>query len=61
MNQDKILKIIMTWKIKKTPEYRGFRCGKCQKPMRKAWHIWLTKGGFKSEVHLCNKCFKEIK
>jgi len=25
MSQDKILKIVKSWKIKKKPEYRGFR------------------------------------
>jgi len=22
--------------------------------------VWLNKGGFKFEVHFCNKCFKEV-
>lgn len=61
MNQDKTLKIVKTWKIKLTPEYRGFRCGKCQKPIRKAWHVWLDKGRYKLEVHFCKKCFREVK
>jgi len=61
IKQSKILKVIKNWKIKWEPEYRGFRCAKCQKPMRKAWHVWLRKGRFKLEVHFCNKCFKELK
>jgi len=61
MNKNKILKIVKKWKIKWTPEYRGFRCAKCQKPIRKAWHCCLNKGGFKLEVHFCNKCFKEVR
>ena len=60
MNKNKILKIVKTWKIKWEPEYRGFRCAKCQKPIRKAWHCWLNKRGFKLEVHFCNKCFKML-
>jgi len=28
MSQDEILKIVKKWKIKKKPEYRGFRCAK---------------------------------
>lgn len=60
MNQEEILKIVKKWKIKWNPEYWGFRCAKCQKPMRKAYHCWLNKGGFKLEVHFCKKCFKEV-
>lgn len=59
--ENEILKIVKKWKIKWKPEYRGFRCAKCQRPMRKAWHVWLRKGGFKLEVHFCKKCFKELK
>ena len=61
MKQDEILKIVKTWKIKKIPEYRGFRCAKCQKPIRKAWRVWLNKGRYKLEVHLCKKCFENLK
>ncbi|KPJ57450.1 hypothetical protein AMJ49_00760 [Parcubacteria bacterium DG_74_2] len=60
MNQDEIFKIVKTWKIKKNPEYREFRCAKCQRKIRKAWHIWVNKGSFKLEIHFCKKCFKQI-
>jgi len=60
MKQNEILKIVENWKIKWKPEYRVFRCAKCQKPIRKAWHVWLNKGGFKLEVHFCKKCFKKV-
>ena len=43
------------------PEYRGFRCANCQKYMRKAWHHWLFKGGYKTPVHFCIRCEKDFK
>lgn len=60
MDQEKILGIVRKWKISPKPEYRGFRCARCQKHMRKAWHVWLNKGGFRLEVHFCRKCFREL-
>jgi RNase P subunit RPR2 len=60
MNREKILQIVKKWKISKEPEYRSFRCAKCQKNIRKAWHVWLEDKGFKLEVHFCKKCFKEM-
>jgi hypothetical protein len=59
--ENEILKIVKKWKIKKEPEYRIFKCAKCQRPIRKAWHVWLKKGGFKLEVHFCKKCFESLK
>lgn len=61
MDQDKLLKIVKTWKIRWTPEYRGFRCAKCQKYLQKAWHVWLDKGGFKLEVHFCKECGDKLR
>lgn len=57
--KDKILEIVKKWKINKIPEYREFRCAKCQKTIKKAWHIWLKEEGFNTEVHFCKDCFKE--
>lgn len=51
-----LLRIVQTWNINPLPEYRGFRCANCQRYMHKAWHYWLTEGGFLSPVHFCNKC-----
>lgn len=59
MNKEKLLRTVKSWNIKSKPEYRGFRCAHCQKYMRKAWHIWFNHGGFKCEVHLCKRCFRE--
>jgi len=61
MNKEKILKIVKSWKINPVPEYRGFRCAKCQRFMRKAWHVWLNHKGYKLEVHFCKECFKKLR
>lgn len=59
MDSKRILRIVRKWNAKK-PEYRTFRCGNCQKTMRKAWHVWLYDGGFKTEVHFCKRCGKQL-
>jgi hypothetical protein len=61
MDKEKLLKTVQSWNINKEPEYRGFRCANCQRYIRKAWHIWFDYKGFKCEIHLCKKCFKEYK
>ncbi len=60
MDSKEILKIVKKWKINKTPEFRGFRCANCQKRMHKAWHVWLSDGGYKTEVHFCRRCGRKI-
>jgi len=61
MDQETLLKIVRTWNLKPKPEYRGFRCANCQKYMRKAWHHWLAKGGYKTPVHFCHVCQEEFR
>ena len=61
MREKEILRIVRLWRIKRTPEYRGFRCAKCQRVMRKAWHVWLRDGGFKVEVHFCKRCYAKLR
>ena len=61
MSQNFLLKIVKKWKINRKPEYRGFRCGGCQKYLHKAWHHWLKKGGYKTLVHFCNSCERKFK
>jgi beta-phosphoglucomutase-like phosphatase (HAD superfamily)/RNase P subunit RPR2 len=61
MNQEILLKIVKTWDLKPKPEYRGFRCANCQKHMRKAWHYWLARGGYKTPVHFCHACQEKLK
>jgi RNase P subunit RPR2 len=60
MDSEKILEIVRKWKISNKPEFRGFRCARCQKEMEKAWHVWLSDGGYKLEVHFCRECGKEL-
>jgi hypothetical protein len=60
MNKNKILEIVNAWKINTAPKYREFRCAKCQRYIRKAWHVWFSDGGYKIEVHFCKNCFKEL-
>ncbi len=61
MDQREILRIVQKWRISWRPEYRGFRCAKCQRLMRKAWHVWLRDGGYKVEVHFCKECFARLR
>jgi len=56
MNQEILLSIVQSWKIQEKPEYRGFRCGNCQRPLYKAWHHWCKEGGYLTSVHLCSNC-----
>ena len=60
-SQKILLKIVKTWKINPKPEYRGFGCANCQKPIRKAWYHWLNQGGYKLPVHFCNRCEKKFR
>lgn len=59
MDKEKLLKTVQSWDIKMTPEYRRFRCANCSEDMMKAWHIWFDYKGFKCEIHLCKKCYKD--
>lgn len=60
-NQKVLLRIVQTWDINPKPEYRGFRCGNCQKYIRRAWYNWLTTGGYKTPVHFCDRCEKKFR
>lgn len=52
-----LLKIVQTWNISSTPEYRGFRCAYCQRYRNQSWYHWLRSGKFIVPLHLCNeKC-----
>jgi HAD superfamily hydrolase (TIGR01549 family) len=52
--------MVKTWDINPNPEYRGFRCAKCQKYIKKAWHCYLKAGGYRTPVHFCNACQKKL-
>lgn len=60
-NQKVLLRIVQTWDINPNPEYRGFRCANCQRPMRKAWYHWLITAGYKRPVHFCKECEKKLR
>lgn len=60
--QKKLLKIVQTWNLNETPEFRGFRCANCQEYKNEAWYHWLDFGGYKLPVHMCDeKCEKQFK
>lgn len=60
--QELLLKIVETWRLKEVPEYRGFRCANCQGYKNKAWYHWLNCGGYKIPVHMCvDKCEPEFR
>ena len=54
--QQKLLAIVETWQPNELPEYRGFRCGNCQKNINEAWHHLVDTAGYKLQVHLCKTC-----
>jgi hypothetical protein len=42
-----------------TPPHRRLsRCASCGHRMWFPWHIWLDHGGFKKELHVCNRCVR---
>jgi protein-arginine kinase activator protein McsA len=51
--------IVQTWTPNMEPEFRGFRCGKCQEYMQQAWHYQLDSAEYLAPVHLCDTCQKE--
>jgi RNase P subunit RPR2 len=61
MSREILLNIVQTWNLKKIPEYRGFRCANCQKPLYRAWHYWCSTGGYKTPVHFCNDCERDFR
>lgn len=52
--QETLLKIVKTWRLSEKPEYRGFRCANCQEYKNEAWYHWVTTGGYRLPIHLCN-------
>ena len=61
MKQDVLFRVVQTWKLNPKPEYRGFRCANCQRYLHKAWHHWVTSGGYRTPVHLCQNCERLLK
>ncbi len=56
MNEQAILlKIVKTWNISSSPEYRGFRCAYCQQYRNQSWYHWLRSSGFIVPLHLCEE------
>ncbi|MEW6008524.1 MAG: hypothetical protein AB1629_02700 [Candidatus Omnitrophota bacterium] len=60
IRQDNLLKIAKTWHIKRTPKYRAFKCANCRRFLHRAWHHWLHSGGFRTPIHLCQKCHNNL-
>lgn len=59
--QSTLLCIVKSWDIQSQPEYRGFRCGGCQKFLEKeAWHYLLHSGGYIFPLHFCDQCHEKI-
>ncbi|MBU2541608.1 MAG: hypothetical protein KJ593_06875 [Candidatus Omnitrophica bacterium] len=59
--QEQLLKIVKTWHIKPGRVYRIFKCGNCRRVLRRAWHHWLYIAQFKTPLHLCRNCQKNLK
>jgi len=52
----KLRDIVETWNPNENPEFRGFRCGLCQKSIKKAYHHTLNSKEYVVPVHLCENC-----
>jgi RNase P subunit RPR2 len=60
--QQKLLAIVETWHLSVTPEFRGFRCARCQECFAgEAWHYFLHEGGYMTPVHFCGACKADFK
>lgn len=57
--QKQLQTIVESWDITSKPEYRGFRCGLCQKYKNEAWYFLLDTTKFLVPVHLCDNGCKE--
>ncbi len=60
IDQRELLKIVKTWHITPGRSYRIFKCGNCRRVLRRAWHHWLDSAQFKTPVHLCKSCQKNL-
>lgn len=60
IDQKSLGNIVGTWRIGTRISYRIFKCGNCRRVLRRAWHYWLDKGIFKTPVHLCNRCQRDL-
>lgn len=43
------------------PSYRMATCVQCGRRMVCMWHLWVSNGGFKKEVHMCRRCGKRYR
>jgi hypothetical protein len=41
------------------PARRLSKCAACARRMLFPWHFWLETGGFKKELHVCNRCVRK--
>jgi hypothetical protein len=59
--QDQLAALAQSWEPEASqtaPARRLSKCASCGKRMLFPWHIWLDAGGFKKELHVCNRCVK---
>lgn len=40
------------------PRRRLSTCAACARRMVFPWHFWLDTGGFRKELHICNRCVR---
>lgn len=52
--QQTLLKIVETWRLSESPEYRGFRCANCQEYKDEAWYHWVNTGDYRLPIHMCD-------
>ncbi|HEX6970002.1 MAG TPA: hypothetical protein VF174_14505 [Micromonosporaceae bacterium] len=59
--QDQLAALAASWEPQASaspPRRRLSRCAACGGRMWFPWHIWLDAGGFKKELHVCNRCVR---
>lgn len=50
-------RLISKWNIALKPRYKVFSCDDCQRPIHKAYHLFIRVRARLSEVHLCRNCW----
>jgi hypothetical protein len=61
VTQDQLAALADSWEPEASaspPARRRSGCAACGGRMWFPWHIWLHEGGYKKELHVCNRCVR---
>lgn len=59
--QEQLAALALSWEPGASatrPGRRLSKCAACARRMWFPWHFWLDAGGFKKELHICNRCVR---